>query len=56
MTSNNKIVNKKVVDLAEPYNIDIKFVFIWFRMKKLCIYTCFSKICSMFTDIEKNSG
>ena len=37
----NKIVNNKVVDLIELYNVDIKFVFIWFRMKKLCIYTFF---------------
>ena len=41
MISNNKIVNKKIVDLIELYNFDIKFVFILLRIIKLCIYICF---------------
>jgi hypothetical protein len=35
MTSNEKSLNIKIVDLVEGYNFDIKFISIWVYTKKL---------------------
>jgi type IV secretory pathway VirB6-like protein len=35
MILNQKNLNKKVVDLVEYYNFNIKFVFIGYRIRKL---------------------
>ena len=45
-----KIKNYKILDLANRYNLDIKFEFIWDHMKKLWIYL--SKIICRYTTTE----
>jgi hypothetical protein len=35
MISNKNFINYKVLDLIEPYNIDINFVFIQLYLKKI---------------------
>ena len=40
MTSNEKVINYKVLGLVILYNLDIKFDFIQDHMKKLWIFIC----------------
>jgi hypothetical protein len=46
MISNDKVINNKVVDLLEEYNIDIKFVFIQLCLKSHEFY-CVTSILEM---------
>jgi len=55
MTSNKKKFNYKVIDCAEDYNFEIKFILIRVYMKKLCIifwYRVFRSLCFDLDEIQ----